>query len=218
MLIKFMPKVEHLKCIMLTPKDGLNLGRSMVQLIPGTNEVTDDEWKAMRGNIQSELDSGEIKILAQKLSAGAKAKNLKEMSAANAVRYVNECNSPETLKKWYSEITKEEVRLAITKRMQKLGVEPPEDNDVSSDEDETTAPDDDDEDDTDSKDEKKSEAESDSKDEKKSEAESDSKSLDEATLATMTVEELKAVCEKKGIDAKKLSKKSDLIEALVAKD
>ena len=206
MLIKFMPKVEHLKCIMLTPKEGLELGRSMVQLIPGTNEVTDDEWKAMRGNIQSELDSGEIKILAQKLSAGVKAKNLKEMSAANAVRYVNECNSPETLKKWYSEITKEEVRLAITKRMQKLGVEPPEDNDVSSDEDETTAPDDDDEDDTDSK------------DEKKSEAESDSKSLDEATLATMTVEELKAVCERKGIDAKKLSKKSDLIEALVAKD
>ena len=206
MLIKFMPKVEHLKCIMLSPKDGLELGRSMVQLIPGTNEVTDDEWKAMRGNIQSELDSGEIKILAQKLSGGVKAKNLKEMSVANAVRYVNECNSPETLKKWYSEITKEEVRLAITKRMQKLGVEPPEDNDVSSDEDETTAPDDDDEDDTDSK------------DEKKSEAESDSKSLDEATLATMTVEELKAVCEKKGIDAKKLSKKSDLIEALVAKD
>lgn len=207
MLIKFMPKVEHLKCIMLTPKPGLEVGRSMVQLIPGTNEVTDDEWKAMRGNIQSELDSGEIKILAQKLSAGAKAKNLKEMSAANAVRYVNECNSPETLKKWYSEITKEEVRLAITKRMQKLGVEPPEEKDDSSEEDEIAAPDDDDEDET-----------TDPEDEKKSEAESDSESLDEATLATMTVEELKAVCEKKGIDAKKLSKKSDLIEALVAKD
>ena len=206
MLIKFMPKVEHLKCIMLTPKDGLEVGRSMVQLIPGTNEVTDDEWKAMRGNIQSELDSGEIKILAQKLSDGVKAKNLKEMSAANAVRYVNECNSPETLKKWYSEITKEEVRLAITKRMQKLGVEPPEEKDVSSEEDEITDPDDDDEDETDPV------------DEKKSEAESGPESLDEATLATMTVEELKAVCEEKGIDAKKLTKKSDLIEALVAKD
>lgn len=208
MLIKFMPKVEHLKCIMLTPKEGLNLGRSMVQLIPGTNEVTDDEWKAMRGNIQSELDSGEIKILAQKLSAGVKAKNLKEMSAVNAVRYVNECNSPETLKKWYSEITKEEVRLAITKRMQKLGVEPPEEKDVSSEDDETADSDDDgDEDEI-----------SDTENEKKSEAESDPESLDEATLATMTVEELKAVCEEKGIDAKKLSKKSDLIEALVAKD
>ena len=201
-----MPKVEHLKCIMLTPKPGLEVGRSMVQLIPGTNEVTDDEWKAMRGNIQSELDSGEIKILAQKLSDGVKAKNLKEMSAANAVRYVNECNSPETLKKWYSEITKEEVRLAITKRMQKLGVEPPEEKDVSSEEDEITDPDDDDEDETDPV------------DEKKSEAESGPESLDEATLATMTVEELKAVCEEKGIDAKKLTKKSDLIEALVAKD
>ena len=207
MLIKFMPKVEHLKCIMLTPKDGLKLERSMVQLIPGTNEVTDDEWKAMRGNIQSELESGEIKILAQKLSAGAKAKNLKEMSAPNAVRYVNECNSPETLKKWYSEITKEEVRLAITKRMQKLGVEPPEEKDDSSEEDEIASPDDDDVDET-----------TDPEDEKKSEAESGPESLDEATLATMTVEELKAVCEKKGIDAKKLSKKSDLIEALVAKD
>lgn len=206
MLIKFMPKVEHLKCIMLTPKEGLELGRSMVQLIPGTNEVTDDEWKAMRGNIQSELDSGEIKILAQKLSTGVKAKNLKEMSAANAVRYVNECNSPETLKKWYSEITKEEVRLAITKRMQKLGVEPPEEKDDLSEEDETAEPDDDGEDKTDSE------------DGKKSESESGPESLDEATLATMTVEELKAVCERKGIDAKKLSKKSDLIEALVAKD
>ncbi|MBQ2600948.1 MAG: hypothetical protein II584_00960, partial [Treponema sp.] len=124
----------------------------------------------------------------------------------NAVRYVNECNSPDTLKKWYSEITKEEVRLAITKRMQKLGVEPPEEKDVSSEEDEITDPDDDDEDETDPV------------DEKKSEAESGPESLDEATLATMTVEELKAVCEEKGIDAKKLTKKSDLIEALVAKD
>ncbi len=206
MLIKYLPKVEHLKCVILTPKEGLELGRSMVQLIPGTNEVTDDEWKAMRGNIQAELESGEIKILAKKLSTGVKAKNLKEMSVANAVRYVNECNSPETLKKWYNEITKEEVRLAITKRMQKLGVEPSEDNIVSSEEDETTESDDDDED------------EADPVDEKKSKAESGPESLDEATLATMTVEELKAVCEKKGIDAKKLSKKSGLIEALVAKD
>lgn len=206
MLIKYLPKVEHLKCVILTPKEDLELGRSMVQLIPGTNEVTDDEWKAMRGNIQAELESGEIKILAQKLSTGVKAKNLKEMSVANAVRYVNECNSPDTLKKWYNEITKEEVRLAITKRMQKLGVEPSEDNVVSSEEDEITESDDDDEDETDPA------------DEKKSEAESGPESLDEATLATMTVEELKAVCEKKGIDAKRLSKKSDLIEALVAKD
>ena len=198
MLIRYAPKIEHLKCVMLTQKEGLKLDRSMVQLIPGTNEVTDDEYKAMRGNIQAELDSGEIKILAQKLDNGTKAKNLKEMSAANAIRLVNECNSPDTLKKWWKEITKEEVRLAITKKMEKLGVEPPEDE----------IPDDDKE----LKDSKKT-----ADDSEGSEDEDDE--LDEAELATKTVDELKALCEKKGIDTKKLTKKSDLVEALMgAKD
>lgn len=203
MLIKYLPKVEHLKCVVLTQKEGLELGRSMVQLIPGTNEVTDDEWKAMRGNIQAELDSGEIKLLAQKLDDGTKAKNLKDMSVANAVRYVNECNSPDTLKKWYNEITKEEVRLAITKKMQKLGVEPPEDK-IPDEEETVSAADDEDDDD------KKASA--------KKAAEDDEEDL-EADLATKTVDELKALCEKKGIDTKKLTKKSDIVEALMgAKD
>lgn len=208
MLIKYLPKVEHLKCVVLTPKEGLELGRSMVQLIPGTNEVTDDEWKAMRGNIQAELDSGEIKLLAQKLDDGTKAKNLKEMSVANAVRYVNECNSPDTLKKWYNEITKEEVRLAITKKMQKLGIEPPEDKIPDDDEATVSAADDEDDDDTTESDENKIGFKASEDDE-----------LDEADLATKTVDELKALCEKKGIDTKKITKKSDLVEALMgAKD
>lgn len=208
MLIKYLPTIEHLKCVMFTPKTGLKLDRSMVQLIPGTNEVTDDEWKAMRGNIQAELDSGEIKILAQKLTNGAKAKNLKEMTNANAIRFVNECNSPETLKKWWKEITKEEVRLAITKRMEKLGVEAPEDEDIPDDDSETVTTDDD-EDEEETKDSKKNAADDDSDD--------DDEDL-EADLATKTVEELKVLCEKKGIDTKKFTKKSDFIEALVAKD
>ena len=209
MLIKYLPKVEHLKCVVLTPKEGLELGRSMVQLIPGTNEVTDDEWKAMRGNIQAELDSGEIKLLAQKLDNGTKAKNLKEMSVANAVRYVNECNSPDTLKKWYNEITKEEVRLAITKKMQKLGIEPPEDK-IPDDEEETVSAADDDEDDVDT---------TESDENKIGFKASEDDELDEADLATKTVDELKTLCEKKGIDTKKLTKKSDLVEALMgAKD
>lgn len=206
MLIRYNPKVEHLKCVILTPKEGLELGRSMVQLIPGTNEVTDDEWKAMRGNIQAELDSGEIKLLAQKLDNGTNAKNLKEMSVANAVRYVNECNSPDTLKKWYNEITKEEVRLAITKKMQKLGVEPPEDKIPDDEDDDGVSVDDEDEED---KKPAKGNPAADDEDE----------GLSEADLATKTVDELKSLCEKKGIDTKKITKKSDLVEALMgAKD
>lgn len=133
MLIKYSPKIEHLKCVVLTPSEGLTLERNMVHLLPGTNEITDDEWKAMRGNIAHELEAGEITILAQKVGdgrgkpGGRKAKNLIDMPVNIAVKYVSECNNPETLKKWYKEITKEEVRLAITKRMKALEVETPED-------------------------------------------------------------------------------------------
>ena len=110
MLIKFNPKVEHLKCVVLTPKEGLNLTRTMVHLLPGTNEVTDDEWKAMRGNINTELENGEIVALAQKVGdgrgkpGGRKAKNLVDMPVNIAVKYVSECNNPETLEKWYKEV------------------------------------------------------------------------------------------------------------------
>lgn len=206
MLIKYLPKVEHLKCVILTPKEGLKLNRSLVQLIPGTNEVTDDEWKAMRGNIQAELDSGEIKLLAQKLENGAKAKNLKEMSVANAVRYVNECNSPDTLKKWYNEITKEEVRLAITKKMQKLGIDPQDDDEIPADDDSDAGASFDDDEEEDKK--AVSGKDSDGDDEVTDDLEAD--------LATKTNEELKTICEEKGIDTKKLKTKSELIDAILS--
>lgn len=210
MLIKFSPKVEHLKCVVLTPKEGLTLTRTMVQLLPGTNEVTDDEFKAMRGNIVKELDDNEIIILAQKVGegrgkpGGRKAKNLVDMPVNIAVKYVSECNNPETLVKWYKEVTKEEVRLAITKRMKSLNIDTPEDeipeapnaSPMSLDE----FDDDDFEDFSDEDD-----SEDDSEDETKETGSED--------VSEMSVKELKAKCEELGIDTKGL-KKDELIEAL----
>lgn len=216
MLLQFNPKVDHLKCVVLTPKEGLVLTRNMVRLLPGTNEVTNDEWKAMRGNITNELDSGEISILAQKVSdgrgnvGGRKAKDLKDMPVNIAIKYVSECNNPDTLEKWYKEITKEEVRLAITKKLKKLDLELPEDevpetpngSPMSLDEfDEDEKDDDsllDDEDDSD-EDEKDSDEDGGSKDE---------------DYSQMTNKELKAKCEELGINTKELSKKQDFIDAL----
>lgn len=221
MLIKFEPKVEHLKCVALTPKEGLELSRTQVRLLPGTNEVTNDEWKAMRGNIVAELASGEIKILAQKVSAGRgkvggiKAKDLKEMPVNLAVKYVSECNNPDTLLKWYKEITNEEVRLSITNKFKKLDIEIPEDEipetpneapmsleEFESDEDEDL-------------DELDEDSEDDDYDEDSGEDDSDTDDYEE-DLERKTVAELKAICEEKGIDTKKLSKKSDFINALNA--
>lgn len=209
MLIKFNPKVEHLKCVVLTPKEGLNLTRTMVHLLPGTNEVTDDEWKAMRGNINTELENGEIVALAQKVGdgrgkpGGRKAKNLKDMPVNIAVKYVSECNNPETLEKWYKEVTKEEVRLAITKRMKALEVEEPTDeipdapnaSPVSLDELDDFDDEEEDGDDDEEEDE-------------------DSDGSEEVDFSSMTVKQLKKECKDRGIDCDGFKQKEDYISAL----
>lgn len=215
MLIKYTPKVEHLKCVTLTPKEGLTLERTMVRLLPGTNEVTNDEWKAMRGNIVEELANGEIKILAQKVSAGrgkvggVKAKDLKEMPVNLAVKYVSECNNPDTLTKWYKEVTNEEVRLAITKKFKKLDLELPVDE-IPDGKLENEAPmslsefDEDEEEDL--EDENLEDDFEDDSDDEDSETDED--------LNSKKVAELKEMCEEKGIDTKSFSKKADYVDAL----
>lgn len=134
MLLKFNPKVSHIKMVTLAKVEGCNPTRRMVQLLQGTNEVTEDEWNCMKVNLKREIESGEIIILAQKVSegrgkpGGRKAKNLVEMPVNIAVKYVTECINPETLQKWYKEEVREEVRVYITKRLQKLGLDLPEDD------------------------------------------------------------------------------------------
>ena len=214
MLLKFSPKVEHLKCVVLTPKEGLILERNMVHLLPGTNEVTDDEFKAMRGNIVSELESGEITILAQKVGdgrgkpGGRKAKNLVDMPVNIAVKYVSECNNPETLTKWYKEVTKEEVRLAITKRMKALEVEEPTEEIPDAPNAAPMSLDEFDEDD-----ENEFNEDSEETDDEDLDSDDDNEGASEEEFSEMNVKELKAKCEELGIDTKGM-KKEDLIAAL----
>lgn len=221
MLIKYEPKVEHLKCVTLTPKEGLVLERTMIKLLPGTNEITDDEWKAMRGNIVEELENGEIRILAQKVSAGRgkvggiKAKDLKQMPTNLAVKYVSECINPDTLTKWYKEITNEEVRLAIAKRFKKLEMETPDD-DIPDSKLENEAPmslEEFDEDDAGVENNENSNLDDENQEELEDDEEPD-ENQEEADFENMTVSGLKSVCEERGIDYKKFTKKADYINAL----
>lgn len=220
MLIKYQPKVEHLKMVALTPKEGLVLERTMVRLLPGTNEVTNDEWKAMRGNIVAELESGEISILAQKVSAGrgkvggVKAKDLKEMPVNLAVKYVSECNNPDTLTKWYSEITNEEVRLAITKKFKKLNIELPEDKipDTPNGSPMTLEEFDEDEDNEISEDDETDDFDED--DDTNDSEETEETEGSQVNFDEMNLNELKAVCKERGISTSKFTKKEDYITAL----
>lgn len=214
MLIKFNPKVEHLKCVVLTPKEGLNLTRTMVHLLPGTNEVTDDEWKAMRGNINIELENGEIVALAQKVGdgrgkpGGRKARNLKDMPVNIAVKYVSECNNPETLEKWYKEVTKEEVRLAITKRMKTLEVEEPTDEIPDAPNASPVSLDELDDFDDDDNEEETEDGDGDD------EEDEDSDGSEEVDFSSMTVKQLKKECKDRGIDCDGFKQKEDYISAL----
>jgi hypothetical protein len=132
MLLRYSPKIDHLKMIAVTPMEGCTVEKSLIQLLPGVNEITDDEFKCIRANIADEIERGEITILAQKVSdgrgkpGGRKAKDLVQMPVNIAVTYVSECMNPETLVKWYKEETREEVRIHITKKLEKLGVEIPD--------------------------------------------------------------------------------------------
>ena len=220
MLIKYTPKVEHIKVVVLTPKEGLELSRDSVTLLPGTNEVTDDEWKAMRGNITAELNDNEIVILAQKVGdgrgkpGGRKAKNLKDMPVNIAVKYVSECENPDTLIKWYKEITKEEVRLAITKRMKALEIDTPEDEIPEAPNAAPMSLDEFDEDEAEELEDEDLENDEDSDEDFEEDSEDEEPEVEKKDYESMKVAELKKECEEKGIDVTDLSKKADYIDAL----
>ena len=177
--------------------------------------MTDDEWKAMRGNVVAELESSEIIILAQKISAGrgkvggVRAKNLKDMPTNIAVKYVNECNNPDTLNKWYAEITNEEVRLAITKKFKKLELELPEDKiPETPNESPMSLEEFENEEDEDFGDEDLDEEQ---EDDDSDELEEDK--INKVDYSEMTVAELRNACEERGIKTTGL-KKEDLVNAL----
>jgi hypothetical protein len=134
MLIRYKPKQDHLKCVPLIPSAGetrsLKLERTQVQLLPGINEVTDDEWKVMKPWLTAEIKSGVIttiekEVVKSKRAPDGKARNLKELPTMDAVAMVGETVNPDTLNKWYQKETREEVRLTIIERMKALKIEIP---------------------------------------------------------------------------------------------
>lgn len=134
MLIKYNPKQDHIKCVPLIPSGesakSLKLTRTQVQLLPGPNEVTDDEWQVMKPCLAAEIKSRVITVIEKdvaksKRAPNGKARNLAELPSMDAVGLIAETVSPDTLKKWYQKETRDEVRLGIVERMKELRIEIP---------------------------------------------------------------------------------------------
>ena len=134
MLLRYKPKHDHIKCVPLIPvteeHKKLNLSRSQVQLLPGTNEVSDDEWLVMQDCLKREIKSKVITVITvtadeKKKTSNDKANNLKEADIGEALELIENCFNPDTFSKWYQEETREEVRLAVVERMKELKLELP---------------------------------------------------------------------------------------------
>jgi hypothetical protein len=110
---------------LITADSSVKLTRSQVELSPGINEVSEDEWKVMKAIL---VDDDEITVVkTEAKSFGEKPKHarvLKDVSPAQAVEIVKNCSSVETLKKWYRTETREIVLLAILKQLKKLNIDP----------------------------------------------------------------------------------------------
>ena len=132
MLIKYKPKFEHIKTVPLIPdaKEPKSYNRSIIQLMPGTNEVSEAEWAAIKPHIAAEIKSGEIVPFnvdapASK-TADKKARTLGDVPARIAKEIIEKCVNPDTLKKWFKEESRDEIVLAVVKRMRKLKLDPDE--------------------------------------------------------------------------------------------
>jgi len=134
MLIRFSPKEDHIKCVPLIPtteeQKKYTLTRSQVQLLPGVNEVTDQEWDVLKTHLSGDIKRGVVSVIEKnvakdKKNPTGKAHNLKDMSAKEAASLVKECVNPDTLKKWYQEETRDEIRLCIVEKMKELKIDVP---------------------------------------------------------------------------------------------
>jgi hypothetical protein len=158
MLLSYKPKQDHVKVIPLIPVSAeakkVKLTRNQVQLLPGTNEISDDEWVVIKDHIKKDLENKiivliEKKVTPSKRAPSGKASNLKEMPSVEAIALVEKCTNPETLTKWYNEETREDVRLRIVNQMNEIKMDVPKLSSVGNtdDEDDDDTGDGDDEDD-----------------------------------------------------------------------
>jgi len=133
MFVKYTPAKSHIKVIPLIPfTEGdkkYTFDNDSIILRPGTNELTEQEWKAIQPHIKAQLGK---EIVAFSVDAkpgkgggkGKKAKCLKDVPVATARKIIQSCQDPNTLKKWFNQELPDEILLVLSKQMRKLKVEP----------------------------------------------------------------------------------------------
>jgi hypothetical protein len=138
MLIKFTTKDAHVKVVPLVPISAdarkVKISKSQIQLLPGNNFVTDNEWLIMKDHLATEISSGVLTVVEKRVepskrSPTGKARNLREMPVGIASDIIKDTTNPETLRKWYREETRDAVLQHIARRMKAVKIDPADDPD-----------------------------------------------------------------------------------------
>jgi hypothetical protein len=138
MFIRYKPRNgnAHIKVIPLVQvvdkskgEKPVALDRDQIQLLPGMNEVPDKEWNVARLHIKNELNKTIFEITKKAADGKVTAVTLKSYDPKEAVKVVKKTFNPETIKAWYESESRDEVRVAILRKMKKLKMDVPEDLD-----------------------------------------------------------------------------------------
>lgn len=99
--------------------------RDTITLLPGINEVSADEWELMKLHIERDIAMGDIQVLQFKTAQGSnkpahRVETIRDLPPKEAIALLKDTGNPETLQRWYSEETRDEVRSALKTRMEEL--------------------------------------------------------------------------------------------------
>lgn len=133
MFIKYNPKDPHVKTIPVVIKSSggqaVPLAADSVIIRPGTNELTEEQWKAIKPHLQDEIDKKIIvpfTVPVKKAGSVTKAGTLKDVPVSVARKIIDSCQNVADLKKWGKQELPDEVLLLVLKRLRKFKVDPDE--------------------------------------------------------------------------------------------
>lgn len=114
---------EHLKLARENPPR-----RDSITLLPGINEVDEEEWEHMKVHLENPLATGDISVVTSQTPLGRdrpprEVHSIRDFEAKKAVALIAETVNPETLQRWYVAETRDEVRSALREQMEKLRVD-----------------------------------------------------------------------------------------------
>ena len=99
-----------------------------LSLIPGHNELSDDEWDGIKGQLEDKIKVGdivpieveskkEVEVNGKTKSKRITATDFRDLPAEKALKIVRDTYNKKTLNKWRKDESRDEIRAAISEQL-----------------------------------------------------------------------------------------------------